>query len=141
MHCIEEGILVVPDFKSLTGSQTKYPEAAALELEGSVLEEAPPEPEEKHREKVTLPLFESSVVSSAGPSTETRVMVQLARLHIEAQDRAQIRQAELELRILERAKEQAIHLRRLELDAELKLRQLNCGVNCHSPKERKPQSM
>ena len=93
------------------------------------MEEALLEPNEKYRGKGPLPLFESSVSSSAGPSTEARVRVRLARLQIEAQDRAQIRQAELELRKLHQAKEQAIQICRLELDAELRLRQLELQAN------------
>ncbi len=71
--------------------------------------------------KAGLPPFEPFSPSSVDSREGTRLKVRLARLHYEAQERAQVRQAELnlqlEIRKLEIEAEKQVKLRQLELDA------------------------
>ncbi len=71
--------------------------------------------------KAGLPPFEPFSPSSVDSLEGTRLKVRLARLHYEAQERAQVRQAELnlqlEIRKLEIEAEKQVKLRQLELDA------------------------
>lgn len=72
--------------------------------------------------KAGLPPFEPFSPSSVDSREGTRLKVRLARLHYEAQERAQVRQAELNLQL---------EVRKLEIEAEtqVKLRQLELGAS------------
>ncbi len=71
--------------------------------------------------KAGLPPFEPFSPSSVDSREGTRLKIRLARLHYEAQERAQVHQAELnlqlEIRKLEIEAEKQVKLRQLELDA------------------------
>lgn len=67
---------------------------------------------------VTLPRFDPLSVSpgSVGSKVDARLKVRLARLQFEAEEKAQLRQYQLEVKRLEIEAEKAIKLRRLELE-------------------------
>ncbi|KAL0170785.1 hypothetical protein M9458_035381, partial [Cirrhinus mrigala] len=75
------------------------------------------EAEAESEAKAVLPPFDPFSPLSFGSKEEGRLKVRLARLQFEAQERAQARQAEMDLRL---------EIRRLEIEAEkeVKLRQL-----------------
>lgn len=89
--------------------------------EQGVGEQAAAEAEEESDAKASLPQFEPFSPVSTGSRGDARLKVRLARLQLEAQEKAQVRQAELELRLeicrLEIEAEKQIKLRQLELEA------------------------
>ncbi len=70
---------------------------------------------------VVLPPFEPFSPGTPSSRGETQTKVRIAQLHMEAQDRAQARQAELDLRLevrrLEIQADKEVRLRKLEIDA------------------------
>ncbi|GAA6102936.1 uncharacterized protein LOC110439519 [Tachysurus ichikawai] len=71
--------------------------------------------------KVGLPPFDPFTPSSVGSLEGARLKVCMARLHYEAQERAQTRQAELNLKL---------EIRKLEIEAEKQL-ELEALKKCH----------
>ncbi|XP_036066868.1 uncharacterized protein LOC118598333, partial [Oryzias melastigma] len=70
---------------------------------------------------LSLPRYEPFSPGSDGSRDEARLKVRLARMQIEAQERAQERQMRLEIKRLEIQAEQAVRIRQLELEAQARL--------------------
>lgn len=132
---LEQGTLVLPVVSDKHASSPGEP----TEAQPSVSEEhdciqAHVKGAEKAGGKVTLPPFDLASPVSNGSREGAQVNVRIARLQMEAQEKAQARAAEYQLRRmeLEAENERAVNIRRLELehevDKELRLRRLELEV-------------
>ncbi|XP_078788128.1 uncharacterized protein LOC144984158 [Oryzias latipes] len=76
---------------------------------------------ERGKPPFSLPRYDPLSPGSGGSRDGARLKVRLARLQLEAQERAQTRQIQLEIKRLEIEAETAVRIRQLELEAKAQL--------------------
>jgi len=110
----------VPFVLASSSEMVDDPKSEPKPFGGSVVGEEDDEAVGGIKTPVTLPRFDPLSVSSAsaGSKEDVRLKVRLARLQLEAHEKAQIRQYQLEIKKLEIEAEKAVRLRKLELEAQ-----------------------